>query len=67
MRGALNLDLLSSYMEAAVGISIVIIGINGIRESQEWASEAELSMAEGPTEKAKQHSLQVWRFTIDCH
>ena len=59
VRGALNLDRLSSYMEAAVGISIVIIGVNGIRESREWANEASLSMAEGPTENAKQHSLEV--------
>jgi len=59
VRGALNLDVLSSYMEAAVGASIVIIGVNGIRESQEWETEATHSMAEGPTEKAKQHSLAV--------
>jgi len=39
VRGALNLELFSSYMEAAVGISIMIIGANGIRESREWASE----------------------------
>ena len=50
VRGALNLDVLSAYMEAAVGISIVIIGVNGIRESRQWASEAEVSMPEGPTE-----------------
>lgn len=54
LRGALNLDVLSSYMEAAVGISIMIIGINGIRESREWATEHD-----GPTEVAKQHSLEV--------
>ena len=54
VRGALNLDALSAYMEAAVGISIMIIGVNGIRESREWATEHE-----GPTEVAKQHSLEV--------
>lgn len=54
LRGALNLDVLSSYMEAAVGISIMIIGLNGIRESREWATEHD-----APTEVAKQHSLEV--------
>ena len=39
VRGALNLEVFSSYMEAAVGISIMIIGVNGIRESREWATE----------------------------
>ena len=41
VRGALNLDALSGYMEAAVGLSIIIIGINGVRESREWATEHE--------------------------
>lgn len=58
VRGALNLDVLSAYMEAAVGISIMIIGINGIRESKEWATD-HLATGEGPTEVAKQHSLEV--------
>ena len=35
VRGALNLDALSAYMEAAVGISIIIIGANGVREARE--------------------------------
>ena len=47
-------------MEAAVGISIMIIGINGIRESKEWATD-HLATGEGPTEVAKQHSLEVRR------
>lgn len=54
VRGALNLDVLSTYMEAAVGVSIMIIGINGISEAQEWAVDHE-----GPTEVAKAHSLEV--------
>lgn len=41
VRGALNLDALSGYMEAAVGLSIIIIGLNGVRESREWATEHE--------------------------
>jgi len=54
VRGALNLDALSLYMEAAVGVSIIIIGANGVRESREWSVDHE-----GPTEQAKQHSLEV--------
>lgn len=54
VRGALNLDAISSYMEAAVGLSIAIIGTNGIREAREWFAEHE-----GPTEVAKQHSMEV--------
>jgi len=54
VRGALNLDVLSAYMELAVGISIIIIGANGVREAREWGEEHE-----GPTEVAKQHSLEV--------
>ena len=54
VRGALNLDALSAYMEAAVGISIIIIGANGMREAREWGIEHE-----GPTEVAKQHSLEA--------
>ena len=56
VRGALNLNALSRYMEAAVGISIIIIGANGIREAREWNTDHE-----GPTEVAKQHSLEVRR------
>jgi hypothetical protein len=41
-------------MELAVGISIIIIGANGVREAREWGEEHE-----GPTEVAKQHSLEV--------
>ena len=33
VRGALNLDAICVYMEAAVGISILIIGVNGVREA----------------------------------
>jgi len=54
VRGALNLELFSSYMEAAVGISM-IIGANGIRESQEWATEHvtdELELAKRRTRDA---------------
>ena len=58
VRGALNLDVLSTYMEAAVGISIMVIGVNGIRESQEWATD-HMATGEGPTEVAKQHSLEI--------
>lgn len=54
VRGALNLDALSLYMEAAVGVSIIVIGANGVREAREWSTEYE-----GPTEKAKQHSIEV--------
>ena len=56
VRGALNLNALSAYMEAAVGVSIIIIGANGIREAREWNTDHE-----GPTELAKQHSLEVRR------
>jgi len=38
IRGAFNLEILCSYMEAAVGISIMVIGANGIREANEWMS-----------------------------
>eukprot|EP00966_Prymnesium_polylepis_P250816 5799548-Prymnesium_polylepis.1 len=38
-RGALNIDAYSNYMEAAVGLSIVIIGANGVREAREWSEE----------------------------
>ena len=37
LRGALNLHALAPYMEAAVGASIVVIGITGYREAREWA------------------------------
>lgn len=54
MRRALNLDVLCTYMEAAVGISIMVIGYNGINEAREWAKEHE-----GPTKAAAQHSIEV--------
>ena len=38
LRGALNLHALAPYMEAAVGVSIVVIGITGYREAREWAA-----------------------------
>ena len=38
LRGALNLHALAPYMEAAVGVSIVVIGITGYREAREWAT-----------------------------
>ena len=59
VRGALNLDTLSTYMEAAVGISIIIIGANGVREAREWSTDHSCGDEEGPTEKAKQHSLEA--------
>ena len=61
VRDALNLDALSLYMEAAVGISIIIIGANGVRESREWSVDHE-----GPTEQAKQHSLEVHAALMHC-
>ena len=36
LRGALNIDALSSFMEVAVGISIMVIGFNGFCEAGEW-------------------------------
>ena len=36
IRGALNINLFSTYMEALVGLSIIIIGLNGIQEAREW-------------------------------
>merc|ERR1719272_2257049 len=41
LRGALNLHALAPYMEAAVGASIIVIGITGYREAREWADSAE--------------------------
>ena len=38
LRGALNLHALAPYMEAAVGASIVVIGITGYREARAWAA-----------------------------
>ena len=38
-RGALNIDSYASYMEAAVGLSIMVIGANGVREAREWSDE----------------------------
>jgi len=39
IRDALNLDVLCTYMEAAVGISIMVIGANGVREAKEWIGQ----------------------------
>ena len=36
LRGALNLDALSAYMEAAVGVSIMIIGATGLCDASEF-------------------------------
>ena len=47
VRGALNIDAFSVYMEAVVGVSIVIIGANGVREAREWASEHPPILVEG--------------------
>ena len=57
VRGALNLDVLSTYMEAAVGISIIIIGANGVRESAEWGADHD----KAPSEVA--NSLEVRRLS----
>ena len=38
VRGALNINALSGYMEAVVGLSVMIIGANGVREAREWWS-----------------------------
>lgn len=40
LRGALQLDVVSAYMEVAVGLSIVIIGATGFREAREWAANS---------------------------
>lgn len=45
LRGALNLHALAPYMEAAVGVSIVVIGITGYREARAWAASAKQSAA----------------------
>ena len=47
LRSALNLDALTTYMEAAVGISIMIIGVNGIAEAREWREDHEESAVDG--------------------
>lgn len=39
IRGALNINLFSTYMEALVGLSIIIIGVNGVQEAREWDTE----------------------------
>lgn len=46
LRGALNLDAISAYMEVAVGISLVVIGWTGVRESREWADDVESCVLE---------------------
>jgi len=40
LRGALNMDAVSKYMEVAVGVSIAIIGATGFQEAREWAHNA---------------------------
>ena len=40
-------DALTTYMEAAVGISIMIIGVNGIAEAREWREDHEESAVDG--------------------
>lgn len=46
LRGALNLEAISAYMEVAVGISLVVIGYTGVRESREWADDVESCVLE---------------------
>jgi len=41
LRGMLNMDVVSSYMEVAVGASIIVIGATGLRDAQDWARSAE--------------------------
>jgi hypothetical protein len=41
VRGALHLETLCTYMEALVGLSILIIGVNGVIEAREWQREAD--------------------------
>lgn len=48
VRGALNLDALSAYMEAAVGLSIMVIGFNGINEAREWNVDHEVAVSHLP-------------------
>ena len=51
LRGAFNIDAVSSYMEVAVGVSIIIIGFNGFREAREWADAADTcTIADSPSE-----------------
>lgn len=38
VRGAFNLDRVCTFMEAFVGLSIAVIGYNGIREAKEWTA-----------------------------
>jgi len=40
LRGALNMDAVSRYMEVAVGVSIAVIGATGFQEAREWAHNA---------------------------
>lgn len=55
IRDALNVDVFSTYMEAAVGLSIMVIGLSGIAEAREWSREHEA----GPTEFNAKHDLDV--------
>jgi len=41
LRGVLNLQAITPYMEAAVGTSIMVIGFTGYREARAWAENAE--------------------------
>lgn len=56
IRGAFDLDVICTYMEAAVGISIIIIGLNGIHEAREWAAAEKDDDA---TERKAHHSHEV--------
>ena len=40
LRGALNINAVSAYMEVAVGVSIMVIGDSGFKEAREWRTEA---------------------------
>ncbi|KAL3892754.1 MAG: hypothetical protein SGPRY_014819, partial [Prymnesium sp.] len=51
-RGALNIDAYSTYMEAIVGLSIMIIGANGVREAREWTDEIAANEAAAAAEGA---------------
>ena len=51
-RGALNIDSYALYMEAAVGLSIMVIGANGVREAREWSDELEANEEAAAAEAA---------------
>lgn len=41
LKGVLNLDAIAQWAEVFVGLSILFIGIMGVREASEWIEEAE--------------------------